>query len=102
MPCIVKRIGIRLDNNQIAEGGSALFFDVAFAMKMSWYRDFYFYKFINGPYTKAQEDIEPERPNFEKFLNQLDSEFVKEHKSRPQVRKYPRKHPPRKHSIWVV
>ena len=93
MPCIVKRIGIRLDNNQIAEGGSALFFDVAFAMKMSWYRDFYFYKFINGPYTKAQEDIEPERPNFEKFLNQLDSEFVKEHKSRPQVRKYPTKHP---------
>ena len=35
IPCIVKRLGIRLDNEQISNGGSALFFYVAFATNTS-------------------------------------------------------------------
>ena len=102
IPCLVKRNGIRLDNIQISNGGSALFFPVAFAMKMSWYRDFYHYKYLNGQFTPAQEDMDPTNPDFEKFLEQIDPEITKDLKSRPKIRKYPRKHPPRKYPIWCV
>ena len=44
LPCIIKRLGIRLNNAEISNGGSALFFPAAFALKMSWYRDFCHYK----------------------------------------------------------
>lgn len=93
IPCIVKRNGIRLNNDEISNGGSALFFPAAFAMKMTWYRDYYHYKYLNGKFTPLEEEMEPESPDFEKFLFQLDPKIVTETKTRPNVKKYPIKHP---------
>ena len=36
LPCIVKRVGIRLNSEEISNGGSGLFLPAAFATKMSW------------------------------------------------------------------
>ena len=44
LPCIVKRLGIRLNSEEISAGGSALFMPAAFSTKMSWYRDYYHFK----------------------------------------------------------
>ena len=93
MPCIIKRLGIRLNNAELSNGGSALFFPAAFALKMSWYRDFYHYKYLNGKFTNIEEDLMPEPMNFDKFLMTLDPKLATEIKNRPMVRSYPVKHP---------
>ena len=93
IPCIVKRIGIRLNSEEISHGGSALFMPAAFSTKMSWYRDFYHIQYLNGKFSPAEESIEPKRPNFEEFLDKVDPKLKTEISERPQFMKYPVKHP---------
>ena len=93
LPCIVKRVGIRLNSEEISNGGSGLFLPAAFATKMSWYRDYYFFKYLNGAFTPAEEDLTPTAPNFEEFLDKLDPNMKNEVLSRPVVKQYPVKHP---------
>ena len=93
IPCVLKRIGIRLDNEDISDGASALFFPVAFAMKMSWYRDYFHYKHLNGKFTPVEEDLSPQPADFEGFLRTLDPETATLITTRPKVRKYSTKHP---------
>lgn len=93
IPCIVKRVGIGLDNQQIARGGSAMFFPVAFCTKMTWYRDFYHYMFLNGKFCNKQEEMIPQKSCFEKFLKTVDPELTENLKTRPKVRQYQAKHP---------
>ena len=68
LPCLLKRIGIRLNNKQIAEGASALFFPLAFAFPHSFYRDFYHLKFLNGQFVPEQEMISPADPDISRFM----------------------------------
>ena len=93
IPCIVKRLGIRLNSEEISDGGSALFFPVAFARNMSWYRDFYNMKYLNGKFTPAEEDVLPENPDFERFLMKVYPQEANKIKTRPKIRQYSRRHP---------
>ena len=77
----------------ISDGGSALFFPAAFAFRMSFYRDYYHYKYLNGKFVKSEEDLRPVQSNFESFLENLEVELGEEIKTRPKVKSYPVKHP---------
>ena len=93
LPCVIKRIGIRLNNANISNGGSALFFPAAFAFKMSFYRDYYHYKYLNGKFVSSEECLQPMPGNFEDFLGNLELKIEKDIKTRPKVKSYPVKHP---------
>ena len=93
LPCIVKRVGIRLNSEEISNGASALFLPAAFATRMTWYRDYYHFKHLNGKFSPLEEDVVPKRPNFEDFLDQIDPNLKTEILTRPVVKQYPVKHP---------
>ena len=87
LPCIVKRVGIRLNNSEIAGGASGLFFPMSFAFKQTFYRDYYHSMFLNGQFSEIQETIEPAAPDLSKFIDQESL------KTPPILAKYPTKHP---------
>jgi len=87
LPCLIKRLGIRLNNQKISSGASALFFPVAFAFHHSFYRDFYHLKYLNGSFVPIQETIPPVEPDLARFLkpeNRL---------ANSNLVKYPQKNP---------
>ena len=67
--CFIKRVGIRLNDEKISRGASALFFPVVFAFAHSFYRDYYHLKYLNGRFVPIQETIKPQEPDISKFLN---------------------------------
>ena len=93
LPCIVKRIGIRLDNEEISCGGSALFMPAAYATNMSWYRDYYHFRYMNGRFSPSLEALEPKKADLEEFLDKVDPELKNNISSRPHFKQYPVKHP---------
>ena len=87
LPCYLKRVAIRLNNQEISDGASALFFPIAFASNHNYYRDFYHLRFMNGRFEDTQEDVTVEDPDIKKFLG---SENVD---TEPTLKKYSKKHP---------
>ena len=85
LPCLLKRIGIRLNNKAIAEGASALFHPIAFAFSHSFYRDYYHLMFLNGSFVPEQENLAPEDPDINQFLMNKDISA--------NLTKYPKRHP---------
>ena len=85
LPCLLKRLGIRLNNKSIAEGASALFLPIAFAFPHSFYRDYYHLMFLNGRFVPEQENISPEDPNI--------SRFMKDENATANLKQYTKRHP---------
>ena len=73
MPCLLKRVAIRLNNVVLSNGATALYFPIVFATSHSFYRDLYHLKYLNGKWVQSQEKIEPAEPSLQKFIG--DKEF---------------------------
>ena len=65
---------MRINNVQLSDGATALFFPIVFASSHSFYRDLYHLKYINGKCVPSQEDLEPSVPDLKQFLPE-DTEF---------------------------
>ena len=87
LPCIVNRLGIRLNNPEIASGASGLFFPISFAFRQTFYRDFYHMKFLNGSFSDIQERIPPADMDLSKFVS---PDCLT---NPPELTSYPKKHP---------
>ena len=87
MPCFVKRLGIRLNNPDIAQGASGLFFPISFAFKQTFYRDYYHTLFLNGVFSDVQEKIKPAGMDLGQFVSE------EAMKAPPKVANYREKHP---------
>lgn len=87
LPCLIMRIGIRLNNQVLSAAASALFFPIAFAFSHSYYRDYYHRMYLNGKHVPIQESIKPTEPDITKFLNEDKASVV------PNLVKFPQKNP---------
>ena len=87
LPPFIKRIGVRLDIEEISSGATALFLPIVFATNHTYYRDLYHKRYLNGKFVDCQEELEPSEPDLAKFLGSSPPVTT------PNLQKYKKKHP---------